>query len=676
MLQFSFITNLIVVFLGCGKSTQVPQYLLKAGYDKICCTQPRRIACISLRNRLSEETMGKYDTEIGFQIRFEKLRSKYTKVIFLTEGLLLRQMIEDTLLSNYNVIILDEIHERHLSCDFLLGAIKCILNRRNADLKLILMSATANCEMFSSFFGNCPIIKVPGRLFPIKTEYFPIEKFNLLKTNSSKINPQPYLKILQLIDEKHQPQERGDVLIFLSGYLEITTVGDALKVYADQTEKWAILYLHSSLSISDQDKVFHVAPEGVRKCILSTNIAETSLTIDGIRFVVDSGKVKEMHYDPKIRMHKLQEIWVSKASAEQRKGRAGRTGPGVCFRMYSQRDYDAFPIHPTSEIMRVSLESLTLNMISMGLTDVRRFPFIEPPDLSCLEHNLHCLIDCGALDSSEQITVLGTILSKLPLDIAIGKMLILSLGYNLVQYLLSAAACLSTQSLVTSQSMNDMDAIQERKPMYSLDGDVFTYINYYSEWLKQRGDDSGSTRRWCKKLGLEEQRFYEITKLRNQFKQIMTDSNLLQSGLPSTSGTSSSTAPLSKMERIKKHGEVKLYKQLKREHEKNHKSRKLKVLDTRSHGFGDDDDEDDGESARANRSEFMLKDVEFKLIFNERQLAEIKQNHSINRQQAEYIKYIVCMSFYPQVAIADKDNSYRAEVDQMFHTKVSYLEFD
>lgn len=175
-------------------------------------------------------------------------------MLFLTEGLLLRQMIEDPLLGNYNVIILDEIHERHLSCDFLLGAIKCLLSRRRDNLKVILMSATVNCELFSSYFGSCPVVKVPGRLFPIKVEYFPVEKFALLKS-SSKISPEPYLKLLKHIDTSCPESERGDVLIFLSGFQEIENVGETLKSYAEHTGKWIVLYLHSRLSVSEQDKV-------------------------------------------------------------------------------------------------------------------------------------------------------------------------------------------------------------------------------------------------------------------------------------------------------------------------------------------------------------------------------------------------------------------------------------
>lgn len=647
----SFSVILVAGDTGCGKSTQLPQYLLQAGYENICCTQPRRLACISLRNRLSVETFDEYGSQIGYQIRFEKHKSKHTKVLFMTEGLLLRQMIENPTLSNYNVIILDEIHERHISCDFLLGAIKCLLNHRKGDLKVILMSATVNCELFSKYFGKCPVIKVPGRLYPIKLEYYPIDKFALSSKNS-RINPEPYLKLLKHIDDNFLDSERGDVLVFLSGYLEIETVGETLKAYADQTGKWIILYLHSTLSIAEQDKVFDIAPDGIRKCILSTNIAETSLTIDGIRFVLDSGKVKEMYYDAKIRMQKLQEIWISKASAEQRKGRAGRTGPGVCYRLYSPKDFENFLDFSTPEIKRTSLESLLLSMVSMGINNVRQFPFIESPDVSNIENTLKCLIDYGTLNEDESITLLGRILSKLPVDISIGKMLIMAIGQNMFEYFLSAAACLSINALFSSRFQNDSEVLEQRKQLNSFEGDLFSYINFYSRWLVCRAKGI-NTRQWCRKVGIEEQRFFEATKLRNQFKEIVTEAGLVQNA-------KDQQETLTRSERITKHGERKLYRKLKQEHDQQ-KHKRRKVL---SRYEMENDRQDESKDPEAN-----IKDIEFKLIFDSKHLVEIEERHRLNSSEVQLAKMLIAMSFYPQLAIADLDNSFRTDCDQMFHTK-------
>uniref|UniRef100_A0A3Q4G800 DEAH (Asp-Glu-Ala-His) box polypeptide 34 n=1 Tax=Neolamprologus brichardi TaxID=32507 RepID=A0A3Q4G800_NEOBR len=346
---------------GCGKSTQVPQYLLSAGFDNIACTQPRRIACISLAKRVSFESLNQYGSKVGYQIRFETSRTAATKLLFLTEGLLLRQIQQDSTLARYQVVIVDEVHERHLHCDFLLGVLRSLLADR-PDLRLILMSATINIKLFSNYFSGAPVLQVPGRLFPIQVIYQPIPPEEQ-SSKSEKLDPRPYLRILQGIDQRYPPEERGDLLLFLSGVAEISTIQEACQIYATHTRRWIILTLHSTLSIAQQDKVFDIAPPGVRKCIISTNIAETSVTIDGVRFVVDSGKVKEMSFDPKAKMQRLQEFWISRASSEQRKGRAGRTGPGVCYRLYSESDYNAFAPYPVPEIHRVALDSLILQVI-------------------------------------------------------------------------------------------------------------------------------------------------------------------------------------------------------------------------------------------------------------------------------------------------------------------------
>ncbi|KAL1373660.1 hypothetical protein pipiens_018534 [Culex pipiens pipiens] len=413
---------------GCGKSTQVPQYLFHAGFDKIACTQPRRIACISLAKRVAHEMLCEYGTQVGYQIRFERSKSQQTNILFITEGLLLRQLSTEEKLSQYSVILLDEVHERHLHGDFLLGITKCLIRAR-PDLKLVLMSATINIKLFGDYFADekAQIIEVPGRLFPIKLHYMPqIQDVSLLSAGTSKksktsdrISPDPYLQIMQLIDQKYPPTEKGDVLIFLSGLNEITTIVDAAKEYAEKNKNWIILPLHSTLSIAEQDKVFDYAPEGSRKCIISTNIAETSVTIDGIRFVIDSGKVKEMSYDPTTKMQRLKEFWISKASSEQRKGRAGRTGPGICYRLYSEKQFQDFEAYTTAEILKVPLESLLLQMISMGLPNSRMFPFVEPPPADNIENAImnlkhHVKDQCESLELELELSVDMTSTSSWP----------------------------------------------------------------------------------------------------------------------------------------------------------------------------------------------------------------------------------------------------------------------
>uniref|UniRef100_A0A3Q3F046 DEAH (Asp-Glu-Ala-His) box polypeptide 34 n=1 Tax=Kryptolebias marmoratus TaxID=37003 RepID=A0A3Q3F046_KRYMA len=433
-------------------------------------------------------------SQVGYQIRFEGTRTAATKLLFLTEGLLLRQIQQDKSLAQYQVMIVDEVHERHLHCDFLLGVLRSLLADR-PDLRLILMSATINIKLFSEYFNSAPVLQVPGRLFPIQ-----------------KLDPRPYLRILQGIDQRYPPEERGDLLLFLSGVAEISTIQEACQIYATHTRRWIVLPLHSTLSLAQQDKVFDIAPPGVRKCIISTNIAETSVTIDGVRFVVDSGKVKEMSFDPKAKMQRLQEFWISRASSEQRKGRAGRTGPGVCYRLYAESDYNAFAPYPVPEIHRVALDSLILQMKSMGLGDPLSFVFIDPPPAASIQTAVTYLKEQGALD--------GRIVSFWVCFLA-GKMLVLGSLFNLVEPMLTVAAALSVQSPFLRSSQQNPDCATARQPLHSNQGDPFTLLNTFNAWVEVsegRVKRGGGSRKWCRRRGLEEQRLYEMVNLRRQFK--------------------------------------------------------------------------------------------------------------------------------------------------------------
>ncbi|XP_013379582.1 probable ATP-dependent RNA helicase DHX34, partial [Lingula anatina] len=638
---------------GCGKSTQVPQYLLQAGYTNIACTQPRRIACISLSKRVGYETLNEYGSEVAYQVRFERSRTRATRIIFLTEGLLLRQMTTDPFLKQYNVIVIDEVHERHIYTDFLLGVVKCLLQHRD-DIKVVLMSATINIDMFSGYFDHAPVIKVPGRLYPIQLQYHPIDQADK-EEKKGKIDPSPYLKIMQMINHKYPDSERGDLLIFLSGMAEIMTLVEAANMFAQKSKRWIVLPLHSALSISEQDKVFDYPPEGIRKCIISTNIAETSVTIDGVRFIVDSGKVKEMSYDPKYKMRKLQEFWISRASAEQRKGRAGRTGPGVCYRLYDESDYDAFQEYATPEIQRVPLDTLILQMVSMGLPDARKFPFIEPPSDSSIENSVAFLKEQGALTEDEKLTPIGEMLAQLPVDVVIGKMLILGSIFQMIDPVLSIAAALSVQSPFTSRAHTDHDAISSRKSIESDHGDPFTLLNAFDEWIQVKAEGRG-TRKWCKRKGLEEQRFYEMTKLKRQFQELLKDHGLVGQG---SAGEAPDERYLSSQERAQRHGDRKRLRELRREQQK--ATKKRKVLKVTDEDFKVSSDEE-------NDVEANVKDLEFRLSHDLDQLQE-KSSRSFTLRDINLLKLILCSGLYPQVAIADECNSYKADSEQAFHTK-------
>jgi len=631
---------------GCGKSTQVPQYLLDAGYKNIACTQPRRIACISLANRVSYETLSQYGMEIGYQIRFEKQKNQHTKVVFLTEGLLLRQVTSDPGLSNYDVIVLDEVHERHLHGDFLLGIIKCLVQQRK-DLRVILMSATINIDLFKNYFnGEAPVIQVPGRLYPITLQYHPIPSVE----EGDRLNPAPYVRVLQMIDRKYPHTERGDLLIFLSGITEITKVVDACRQYAEINNTWIVLPLHSTLSLAEQDKVFDYPPDGVRKAIVSTNIAETSVTIDGVRFVCDSGKVKEMTYDPVCKMQRLKEFWVSRASAEQRKGRAGRTGPGVCFRLFSEAEYTAMAPYSKPEIERVPLDGLILQMVSMGLPDPRKFPFIEPPPAESLENSITVLKEQEAMAEDESLTVTGKMLSNLPVDVSIGKMLIMGTLFHQVESVLTLAAALSVQSPFTNKAYKDPDCVAARRSLDSDHGDPLTLLNAFREWLKIKSNDRENSRKWCKRRGLEEQRFYEIIKLRKQFEQLLEEAGLLDKR---------GDGGMTSAERMARHGELRQLKDLKKTMNKQERKKKtLRVGETEEY-----DDQDD--------NEVDMKDVDFRMRNDSSRVRQLlESSKAVSYKDLTMLKLILTSGLYPQIAIADEFNNYKGGSDQLFHTRV------
>ncbi|XP_072309089.1 probable ATP-dependent RNA helicase DHX34 [Eucyclogobius newberryi] len=650
---------------GCGKSTQVPQYLLSAGFTQIACTQPRRIACISLAKRVSFESLNQYGSKVGYQIRFETTRTKATKLIFLTEGLLLRQIQQAGELSQYQVLIVDEVHERHLHCDFLLGVLRSLLENRS-DLRLILMSATINIKLFSSYFNSAPVLQVPGRLFPIQVTYRPIPPEEQA-SRSEKLDPRPYLRILQGIDQRYPPEERGDLLIFLSGVTEISTIQEACQVYATHTQRWIILPLHSTLSLAQQDKVFDIAPPGVRKCIISTNIAETSVTIDGVRFVADSGKVKEMSYDPKAKMQRLQEFWISRASSEQRKGRAGRTGPGVCYRLYAESDYDAFAPYPVPEIHRVALDSLVLQMKSMGLGDPLSFVFIDPPPAASIQTAVTYLKDQGALDSRGDLTTIGTLLAQLPVDVVIGKMLVLGSVFNLVEPVLTIAAALSVQSPFLRSSQHNPDCATARQPLHSNQGDPLTLLNTFNAWVEVKGERGGGSRKWCRRRGLEEQRLYEMVNLRRQFKELLKSNSLLES----EDGASSSGHRGQRMERL---SERKKLHQFKRDHEQQESNkRKVLRLEEGQEDSSGSDTEDRGtrkkDKERAGHN-LDIQEVKFKLRHNVSELQDaVSACRDLSSRKQALLKLLVCRGLYPQLALPDEHNTARKDSDQVFHTK-------
>ncbi|NXX97785.1 DHX34 helicase, partial [Centropus bengalensis] len=687
---------------GCGKSTQVPQFLLAAGYEHVACSQPRRIACVALAQRVALESLDQYGSQVGYQIRFESTRSPATKIVFLTEGLLLRQVQREPTLPSYRVLIADEVHERHLHGDFLLGVLRRLLPAR-PDLKLVLMSATINIRLFSGYFGGAPVLQVPGRIFPIQVRlglgtvwggsrtganvsaspflqvvYQPIPKEEAPTGGkwgkAERLDPLPYLRVLQAIDHKYPPEERGDLLVFLSGVAEIGAVLEAAQAYAARTQRWVVLPLHSTLSVPEQEKVFDVPPPGVRKCILSTNIAETSVTIDGVRFVLDSGKiptrmgektspssrkVKEMSYDPQGKLQRLQEFWISRASAEQRKGRAGRTGPGVCFRLYAESDYDAFAPYPVPEIQRVALDSLVLQLKSMGLGDPRTFPFLEPPPASSLETAVRYLRDQGALDDAEELTPIGTLLAQLPVDVVVGKILVLGTLFGLTEPTLTVAAALSVQSLFIRSAHPNPECATARRPLESPHGDPLTLLNVFNEWVQVKSERRGTSRKWCRRRGLEEHRLYEAANLRRQFQELLRDHRLLEED------SSQASDSFGRQSRRRERREL---RQLWRRHaETGGRRHKVLRLQDGAHGSSGEEDDGGGTQGRGEPS-IDIQDVKFKLRHDVDEL-QAASSCSLSSSELALLRLLLCRGLYPQLALPDHLNTGRKDSEQIFHTK-------
>ncbi|KAJ8981976.1 hypothetical protein NQ317_002150 [Molorchus minor] len=475
-----------------------------------------------------------------------------------------------------------------------------------------------------------------------------------------------------MIDEKYPPNQKGDVLVFLNGFSEISTLADAVTEYSQHKKNWIVLPLHSTLSLEEQDKVFSITPpDGVRKCIISTNIAETSVTIDGIRFVVDSGKVNRMSYNTNLGVNKLSECSISQDSAKQRAGRAGRTGPGICFRMYSEEDFKNFDAFTPAEIHLVPLDSLLLHMISLGLSDIANFPFIEKPAAKSLEESLEKLKFTGALELDREslaLTTLGDSLSQLPVDLAIGKMLIMSTVFGNVNSVIVLASLLSVQSPLTQTAYRNADAQDLRKPLESSHGDPITLLNFYKEWLEikqmsapahsRSSRQTENSRTWSKKRCLEEQRFYEVTKLSDQFRDILCDASLL-SKMPDEE--------LSSGERAIRHGELKQLKSMRYRLKNESKSRSRKQLKYEMYNFGGDDE---------GASKGDIRDVEFRIANDFKRLQQLLNESSADSyKDLMMLKLILTSGLYPQVAVEDEHNSSKTVSERLYHTKAKNYVF-
>jgi ATP-dependent helicase HrpA len=425
---------------GSGKTTQIPKICLASGRGErglIGCTQPRRIAARSLAHRLAVELPGAPRAFVGHKIRFQDATRPETVVKVMTDGILLAETHSDRKLRAYDTIIVDEAHERSLNVDFLLGYLRRLLEAR-ADLKVVVTSATIDTERFSRFFGGAPVIEVSGRTYPVETRYRP-EYFESDEEDDEPVDMND--AIVKAVDEIGRESRAGDILVFLPGEREIREAAEALrKSHPKATE---ILPLFARLSAGEQDRVFERSSQ--RRIVLATNVAETSLTVPGIHYVIDTGLARVKRYSPRQKIDQLRIEPISQAAARQRAGRCGRVASGVAIRLYAEQDFAERPEYTTPEILRTSLASVILRMAALDLGPIDEFPFLEPPTTRQIADGYQQLFELGAIDDQRRLTRLGRELARLPVDPRIGRMLVAAREFDCLSEMVILAAALSIQ---------------------------------------------------------------------------------------------------------------------------------------------------------------------------------------------------------------------------------------
>jgi ATP-dependent helicase HrpA len=423
---------------GSGKTTQIPKLCLAAGRGAagmIGCTQPRRIAARAVARRVADELGTPLGGVVGYQVRFSDNVGDGTAIKFMTDGILLAEIQSDRWLSKYDTILIDEAHERSLNIDFLLGYLKQLLRKRH-DLKVIVTSATIDTERFSAHFDDAPVVNVEGRGYPVSVRYRPLEGEGDDAGDRSMNDA-----IVGACDEITREDPRGDVLIFLSGEREIRDAHQALE--RRKYRETEVLPLYARLSVRDQDRVFN--PGTKRRIVLATNVAETSLTVPRIRYVVDPGLARIKRYSPRGKLDRLHIEPISQASADQRKGRCGRISEGTCYRLYSEADFISRPFYTDPEIRRAALAGVILRMLSLGLGRIEDFPFLEPPDPRAVADGWQQLAELGAVDEHRKLSTTGRLMARMPVDVKLARMLVAANTHGVLREMLAIAAFLGIQ---------------------------------------------------------------------------------------------------------------------------------------------------------------------------------------------------------------------------------------
>ncbi|PHH83823.1 hypothetical protein CDD82_13 [Ophiocordyceps australis] len=525
-----FHSTQILVFVGetgSGKTTQIPQYVV---YDElpqqtgklVACTQPRRVAAMSVAQRVADELDVTLGNEVGYSIRFEDRTGPKTILKYMTDGMLLREAMHDHAMSRYSCIILDEAHERTLATDILMALLKQIAERR-PDLKIIIMSATLDAQKFQRYFNDAPLLAVPGRTHPVEIFYTPEPERDYVEA------------AIRTVLQIHASEPEGDILLFLTGEDEIEDACRKIGLEAEELTREVdagplVVYpLYGTLPPHQQQRIFEPAPAALRKaarpgrkCIVATNIAETSLTIDGIVYVVDPGFSKQKIYNPRIRVESLLVSPISKASAQQRAGRAGRTKPGKCFRLYTEKAFKKELIEQTHpEILRSNLANTVLELKKLGVEDLVHFDLMDPPAPETMMRALEELNYLACLDDEGELTALGNLASEFPLDPALAVMLISAPEFYCSNEILSITALLSVPQIFMRPSNNRRRADEMKAHFTHPDGDHLTLLNAYHAFKGEAASNPNGVKQWCHEHFLSFRHLSSADNVRAQLKRIM-----------------------------------------------------------------------------------------------------------------------------------------------------------
>lgn len=503
----------IVGETGSGKTTQLPQYLHEAGYTKnglkVGCTQPRRVAAMSVAARVAEEVGVKIGHEVGYSIRFEDCSSEKTILKYMTDGMLLREFMTEPDLAGYSAIMIDEAHERTVHTDILLALVKDLARERK-DLKLLISSATMNAEKFAQYFDDAPIFNIPGRRYPVDIYYTPAPEANYLAA------------AITTVFQIHTTQGKGDILIFLTGQDEIEAaemeIAETAKKLGNRIKELVICPIYANLPSELQAKIFEPTPEGARKVVLATNIAETSLTIDGIVYVIDPGYVKENVYNPATGMSNLVVVPCSRASANQRSGRAGRVGPGKCFRLYTKFAYmNEMDESPLPEIQRTNLNGVVLQLKSLGINELLDFEFMDPPPTEALIGALNQLFALQALNHKGELTKIGRQMAEFPTDPMLAKAVLAADKEGCVEEVLSIVSMLGEASALFFRPKDKKLHADSARNRFTIKdgGDHISLLNVWNQWV-----DSGFSPIWAKENFLQQRSLTRARDVRDQLAKL------------------------------------------------------------------------------------------------------------------------------------------------------------